>query len=241
MIFFLVFSVYSVNASNIGVQVSGAISSDFKVSAIEEDNNFIAMYFGLHNTGSLDYSARARMDIMGGEQVMFTGWSNEKQVNPGQRTGFVVYGYKPDASNLSLRPRIYYGNELEELAPLETDRVDIDPEHAFRLTSFRTYDRSIRFDLTSNQSLEDVIIMPKAYSSVWIFEQKKIDRLDKGRTKEVIIPYEVGNFRERDIIIAIATEDGLFYQEQQFKLRMESGIMKYVHIFLDWLGSFFRS
>jgi len=232
----------AVNASNLGVQIYRNVKGDLKITSIEENKNIIGVYLGLHNTGSTEYGARARIDIMENEQVLFTGWSVKHEINPGQRKGFVIYAYKPDASNTSLRARLYYGNEMTELDPVGTgSREAAATKAAFQVFNFRTYDRYIRFDVASNRSVEGVLIMPHGYPGTWVFEQKRIDRFEKGTVKEIVIPYETGFFREQNITIAFATEDGSYFQEHDFWLKRETGIMKYVSLFLDWLGAFFRS
>jgi len=239
----LVIIVHFIDASEIKIQVSEKISSDFKTTAVEEDRNIITAYLGVHNTGSIEYDARARMDIMSGDQILFTGWSKVIKINPGQRTGFVIYGYKPDATNLSLRMRLYHGNEIKELEPLGiSDRnMTFDVVNPFKIMNFRVYDDNIRFEVTSNHSLSDVLIIPKAYSGSWVFEQRRIEAIGEGEIKEIILPYHTGFFRERNVTIAIASADGKYYNEHEFRLRREAGLLKYINLFMDWVGGFFRS
>jgi len=234
--------VSAVNASKFGVQIYRNVKSDLKITSIEENNNIIAVYLGSHNTGSTGYGARARIDIMEKEQILFTGWSVKQEINPGQRKGFVIYAYKPDASNMSVRTRLYYGNEMAELEPVGIgSREAAVTKEAFKIFNFRTYDSYIRFDVASNQSVEGVLIMPQGYPGTWVFEQKRIDSFEEGTVKEIVIPYKTGFFREQNITIAFATEDGSFFQKHDFWLKRETGMMKYVSLFLDWLGAFFRS
>jgi hypothetical protein len=229
-------------ASMVDLQINEGVQGDFKLMDIEEDDSIISVYMGLHNIGSIEYGARARIDIMSGSDILFTGWSGSIYVNPGQRKGFVIYGLVPDAPNLELRPRLYYGNEIEELAPVRLAAKGSAgvPGHAFRILNFRTYDGYFRFDVMSNRSLEDIVIMPGGLPGTWIYEQYKIESIDEGALKEVKIPYHTGFFRERPVTISIATEDGSYYQEQQFELKRQVGIMRYINQLADWLAGFFR-
>jgi len=232
----------SADASKMGVYVADIMNIDFKIPELGEKNNMITARAGIHNTGSIEYAARVRMDIMSNSDVLFTAWSDEKRITPGQREGFVLYGYRPEASNLSMRTRAYYGNEMHELEPFYIGEWETaETKTAFSVMNFRTYDSYIRFDIMSNQSLEGVVVFPASYPSTWIFEQERIDGLERNAIKEVMIPYETGFFRERDISIVMATEDGSYYQEQVFTLNRETGLMKYVHLLMDFLGGIFRS
>ena len=232
-------------AGRVSVQIYGTVISDFRVAEIDDGSSTVAVYLGAHNTGSIEYAARARIDIVDGEQVLFTGWSEKKELNPGQRKGFVVYGYKPDASNLSVRARLYHGNEISELGPVAISGSEADgatpPLSAFSIMNFRVYDSHIRFDIASNQSVEDILIIPQGLPATWVIEQAKIGSMRAGSVNEVILYYETGFFRERDITIAAATEDGRYYSGQSFQLRKESGIAKYINLFTDWVGGLFRS
>jgi hypothetical protein len=234
-------------AGSVSVQIYGTVMNDLKVTEIEEGDSAVTVYLGAHNTGSIEYGARARIDIMDGEQTLFTGWSEKMELNPGQRKGFVVYGYKPEASNLSVKARLYHGNEITDIEPVpisgrDTGAAGANPvTSAFSIMNFRAYDSHIRFDLVSNQSVEDVLIIPQGLPSTWVIEQAKIESMRAGSVKEVVLYYETDLFRERDITIAAATEDGSYYSEQMFRLRKETGITKYINLFTDWLGGLFRS
>jgi len=107
--------------------------------------------------------------------------------------------------------------------------------------NFRVYDSHIRFDLASNRSAGDVLIIPQGLPATWVIEQAKIEGMDAGSVKHVVLYYETGFFRERDVTIAAVTEDGRYYSEQAFKLKKESGIMKYINLLMDMLGGLFRS
>ena len=229
-------------ASKVDVHVSGIMTSDFKVTKIEETNNVIALYVGVHNTGSFIYDTTARMDIMDGNIILATGWSKTEIINPGNRKGLVVYGYKPDSNNISVRARLHYGNEITEqpLTPIN-ERVDAEYEPAFSVYNLRTYDNFIRFDLETNQTLDNILILPQGFPATWKISQEKIDHMESGTIKQVVLPYQTNVFKERDISILVVTEDGLHLNEYVFKLKKETGFMKYINIFVDLLGGLFRS
>lgn len=228
-------------ATVVDLHIKEDVQSDFKLTSVEDEDNIVSVYMGVHNIGSVEYGARARIDIMHDDDILFTGWSNSINVNPGQRKGFVIYGVVPNTTNLRLRSRLYYGNEIEELDPVTLAPVGGKVAgHAFKIVNFRTYDDYFRFDVMSNRSLEDIVIIPRGLPGTWIYEQYKIESIDAGAMKEVRIPYQTGFFRERTIIISIATEDGSYYQEQQFQLQRQRGIMKYINLLSDWLAGFFR-
>jgi len=230
------------HATKMGVGIADTLSIDFKTVSVEEKGNVIVVHLGAYNTGSIEYDVRARVDIMSGSNVLFTGWSEIKEFNPGDKKGFVVYGYKPDADNLSIRARVYYGNEIKELEPLYVEkREQTTPKTAFSVSNFRVYDNYIRFDLFSNQSVENVLVLPNNYPVSWIFNQKRIERIEKNTIKEVIIPYESKFFHRQRISIIVTTEDGGYYQQWEFGMQRERGIMKYIHLIMDILGSVFRA
>jgi len=241
-VFVLVILVQAACASEMDVEVTSAVNGSFRVAEFQEKGSIFSLNIGAHNTGSESYDVRVRADVVRDKRILFTGWSSRNAIIPGERKSLSLYGYKPAMPGLSLMIRVYNGNEITELGPvLLNDTKPFPSQTAFAIENFRTYDDYIRFDLIASKTLDNVVIFPKDFPGTWIFGQQRMERMEKGAIKEVRIPYETGFFSKRDLSVAVATVDGIYYQEKEFPLEREQGVMKYIHLVMDFLGGVFRS
>jgi hypothetical protein len=236
IILFLFLIAGTANAIEIKVNISEVLNVT-AYSFSDLTNNIFKGTYELYNTGSLGYKARIRIDILKEEHTLFTGWSDEKALMAGEMKTFEVYWYTAELGNYSIRTRIYYGNEIRDLNETKIEIKNVIPaKDVFQIKNFRTYDKSIKFTLISNQSLSDVIIIPTNYPTSWIFEQKKIN-LEANRRKIVVLPYD-GLFYSRPVTIMIFTEDGRYATTKTFQMEKEVGLMKYIHFLIDNLRDF---
>ncbi len=232
---------YPVFASEVDVEVSSTVNGSFMVSDFQQIGSFFYIKVGAHNTGSEAYGARVRADVVNGRNIIFTGWSQEKPVAPGEKKSFTVFGYRLPASNQELMIRIYHGNEIAGIGPIGLNSsVPAARGEAFSIENFRTYDDYMRFDLHSNRSLHDIAVFPRGFPGSWIIGQASINSMEANGITEVRLPYETGFFQKRDITIVMATRDGMVYQEQNVSIEREEGIMMYIHLLMDFLGGIFR-
>lgn len=186
------------------------------------------------NSGSLGYKARARIDIFNDSETVFTGWSEEKTLAPGMRDILEVCWFEPNASGKFLgRLRVYYANEILEKEGFEFNKIKRSSEDIFLIEDFRTYDNHVRFSIKPLKTVESVIVFPSDYPSSWVFEQKKIDKIEKNDRISVELPYKADFWFNHSVKINVVAENGSYYSSKTFGLKKEEGIMKYINMLID--------
>ena len=188
------------------------------------------------NTGSVGYKARARLDVFNDSGIIFTGWSKEKTFAPGIRDTLETCWFDPNASGKFFgRMRIYYANEILEKERFEFNKVKRASEDVFLIEDFRVYDNYVKFSIKPLKTVENVIVFPSNYPLGWIFEQKKIDRIEKNDRISVELPYNANFWLNHTIKINVVAENGKYYSSKTFALQKERGIMKYINMLIDYL------
>lgn len=228
-------------AGIIEIEVKMKLSGKATITSLQRFNNVVKLVTEFYNTGSVPYKARARLDILNESNLIFSGWSEEKELMPGERKEFEIFWLSSsEAKNLTARIRVYFGNEIfEENRSFNIDYVR-SSESIFQIKNFRTYDNYVRFEVRANQSLEKVIVIPSDYMHGWIFEQVKIENFTSNKNIEVKIPYIPTIWREGKVKINVFTEDGKYYSSQTFELKKEKGPLKYLHMIYDKLSLIFN-
>jgi hypothetical protein len=229
IVFLLILFLTSASVIKVGIkkELKGNITAIFP----ESKNGVLSLTLEFFNTGSIAYKARARLDVLNSSEVIFTGWSKEETVMPGEAKNFEVFYYSGKTENLTSRIRVYYANEIMEKwlnFSLENKKV---PENVFQVKNFRVYDDYIRFEVKSSKPLTAIII-PRNYMPGWIFEQKKVE-LEANKNKEVVIPFNSQVWFSHDILLEIVSKDGSYYYSNSFYLEKEKGLMKYIHFLTD--------
>ncbi|UCD07202.1 MAG: hypothetical protein JSW41_05250 [Candidatus Aenigmatarchaeota archaeon] len=237
----LFLSISIAGATEIEVLVSKSLEGNLKVAGIQNDAGVIELSTEFHNTGSVSYKARVRMDVLDGTKTLFTGWSDKKMIVPGERKNFKIYWYRTNTrGDFPSTIRVYYGNEITEPKIVNLTVYTINTEDVFKIHDFKTYDDYLRFDLEANKTVNETIVFASEYPMGWIFEQVKIDEIKEGRSAEVIIPYQTDLYYQDNIKIMIVTKDCRYHKEDTFGLERLTGISKYINLFLDWLKNLFR-
>jgi hypothetical protein len=190
------------------------------------------------NSGSVAYKTRLRIDILNPREIMFTGWSKEETMMPGERKNFEIYWYTPKTENIVAKVIAYYERERTEREMRLKIVNNQTSEDVFQIKNFRTYDDHVKFQIKSNRTLGNVLVIPKNYMMGWVFEQKKMENLDENKNVEVIIPYETDVWFSHDVNIEVVTEDGRYHSVFSFSLNKEEGLWKYIHYIIDELSLF---
>lgn len=234
---FLFFLVALVSAQTIKIGVKMELKGNISAIFYNVSNGVLRINPEFYNSGSVAYSARARLDILNSTDIIFTGWSREEMLMPGERKDFEIFYYTSKTlENITARIRIYYGFEMvERKIELKIESMQAS-EDIFQIKNFRTYDDSIKFQLRSSKNLKNVLIIPRDYMISWMFEQKRIENLNKNRNTEVVLPYEASAWLSPNITIEVVTEDGRYHSVSQFSLQKEEGILKYIHYLTDKLS-----
>ena len=240
ILIFLLFLVPLVSAGFVEIGVKMEVRGNVSALFYNISNGVLKLNLEFFNTGSVAYKARARLDILNSTDTIFTGWSNEETLMPGQRKSFDIYWYSPRTENkLVAKLRVYHGKEIVEREMKFKVKNIQTSEDVITIKNFRTYDEFIKFQIRSTKPLKNVLVIPKDYMIGLIFEQKKIENLDGNKNIEVIIPYEADVWFPYDITIDVVTDDGKYYSTFSFNLQKEKGLWKYIHYLTDKLDLFF--
>jgi len=235
--FLLIFlTLPAVFAQTIRVGVKMELKGNITAFSYNASNGILAINSEFYNSGSVPYRARARLDIVNSSDIIFTGWSKEELLMPGERKNFELFYYTDESlENITAIVRIYYGFEVaERKIELKLENLKT-PEDIFQIKNFRTYDSYVKFQLRSNKPLRNVLVIPRNYMMGWAFEEKRIENLEANKNVEIVLPYEAPVWLPQNITIDIVTEDGNYHSAAQFLLQKEAGIMKYIHYLTDKL------
>jgi hypothetical protein len=140
----------------------------------------------LFNSGSTGYKARIRLDIFDKDNLIFTGWSDERQFFPGNRETYDLYWYPPNIKGkFKASIEVYFAHEINKIKQINFDvkSSSKSQENIFDILDFKTYDDEIVILVKSNKTVENIVFMPSNYVNNWIFEQKKINKLENGKLK----------------------------------------------------------
>ena len=248
-VFILLFLPYISYSQEVKVGVKEILESEItslKYNSLLEPGEPFKVSFELYNSGSIDYRARVRLDIINQTNLYYTGWSEEKAIWPGSSGYFEVYWYPVNITgSLEARVRIYYANDIKELKPIKFKITGISKlEKDIEIIDFKTYEDRIVVSLRSNEELKDIIIVPSGYPYGWIFEQSKIEKIGKDEEKKVEIKYEPTIWKETEVMIHVFTEDGKYYTNKSFLMKKEESNVNILSYFIKifkifWLSPLF--
>lgn len=241
LIFSSLFLFHLVRAVLIDVEIPKSLEGNLTSFSYNSSQDIMKFQSEFYNIGSIAYKARIRLDFINNSKPIFTGWSNEKSLMPGDRKNFEIYLYNNSTGNFSLRLRIYFGNEIQERFFTIEKKYSFSPEDVFEIKNFRTYDDFIVFDIKANKNVENVVILPHGFPIGWIFEQKKIDFLSEGKEKTVAIKYYPTVWTEEKITLIVASDEGKHKTERAFEMKKEVGILWLIHYLTDQFKLFLRA
>ncbi len=230
----LMASVYAIRieidvAGSLGIRVTNILYND-TVEVFESLSE-------LYNTESISYTARMRMDFYNeSNSLVYSAWSQEKPLAPGDRQSYFIYWYPKKPGNYLAHVRVYFGNEILDYKKINfTATATITETGTFTVSDFRTFDEYIKFRLSSNETVENVIVYASKYPTTWIFEQSVVGKLESGKKTNIVIPYEPTFWNPTEIEITVVTLDGNKYSTYQVFMQRETGIKKYLIIIFDWM------
>lgn len=234
LIFLTVFISVSYS-SLIDVQITEILMGNLTAITYDNSSNSVKLVSEVYNTGSIGYKNRVRMEVFNDSKLIFTGWSKEKVLMPGDKKTFETYWYEQNGV-YSIKMRMYFGNEIKEVKTfdLKLDNYK-QPEDVFEITGFRTYDNFIVFDVKSKMDVENVVIMPSQYRYGWVFEQESIESMSANVSKAVKINYHPTVWSPSGMSIRIVSDEGVYYSEEAFEMNRETGLMGALYYLLDSL------
>lgn len=217
------------------VEVDIAESLDGNIVSLLYDNssNVVKFTTEFYNTGSIGYKTRLKFEIFEGNKMVFSSWSKEQTMMPGDKHVFENYWYgKKDVYYMKLK--VYLGNEIKQYKKFEVSiNRDIDSESVFKIRNFRTYDDFMIFDVQTDRDVENVVVMPSKYRYGWIIEQENIDFIKGNTSKTVKIKYYPTVWSPSDIKMVVVSDEGKYFSEQSLVMEKHEGLTGLFYLFID--------
>jgi hypothetical protein len=222
----------------VSTSIEVEINEDIKGEIIHEYQNvsFNVVRFEaeFYNTGSIPYSARARVFVYDENKSVFSGWSQENVLMPGEKKTFYIYWYASSPGEYNSILRFYFGNEMvENEKKVFQVSESLNPEDVFEIKNFRTYDNSVVFDVISKKDVSEAVVIPYGYVPGWIFEQGIVENIKEGLIKTVTINYYPTVWKPADLKLSIIAENGKYFSEKTMKMEKEEGLAKLFYNILD--------
>lgn len=219
---FLIKIVYS---SLIEVGINETLKGNISSIMYDNNSNIVRFSIEFYNTGSIGYKNRIKIEISDNKDLIFNGWSQEKDMMPGEKKVFDIYWYNNITGVYSAKLKAYFGNEIVEFNNFEFSiNKSLESEDNFEIRNFRTYDNYIIFDLYSKEESKNVTIIPDRYASGWIFEQKEISNISKDSSKLVVISYYPSLWTPSTVDLLIASDKGKYYTEKTIEMKKNGGL-----------------
>lgn len=221
-------------ASLIEVDILETLEGDISSLNYDNSSNIVKFTTEFNNKGSVSYKTRIKIVVFDGDDVIFTSWSKENVLMPGDKKVFENYWFS-DGGKYDMKIRAYLGNEIKDYKKFEISLKDIEPEDVFEIKNLRSYDDYVVFDVFSSRDVEDVVIMPSQYILGWIFEQESIENMHANSTKTVKISYYPSVWMPSDVKILVASDEGKYFSEESFEMEKNTGLWGLFYFWLDSL------
>jgi hypothetical protein len=214
----------TVNGLEIKVGINEVLEG--KVTTVKYDSIIDGVFktrLEFFNPGSVSYNARIRLDIFNKTDLLYTTWSQEEPIYPSGMKNFYVYWYPLNLTgNFTGRIRVYYANEIMELDPIELYVMRTPtPDSSIEILDFKTYEDEVEVSFKINKTIDNIIIVPSKYPKGWIFEQKKIEKINENKIQKATLSYKPSLWESKEITIDIFTEDGKYYTTKSFLMEKE--------------------
>ena len=221
-------------SSYIEVGINSVMKGNAIAITYDNTTNIAKFSTEFFNSGSVGYSARARVEIYDNSTLLFSGWSQQKELTPGERNTFDIYWYTNETKNYGVIVRMYYGNEITDYDKFNvTIGRSMQRNDSFEIYNFRTYDDHVIFDIRSSQDAKGVVIMPSQYTYGWIFEQKELGDMSKGSTRTVVLKYYPSLWAPSPVSIMVASDGGRLYAEKTLDMKKETGLAGIIMSIID--------
>ncbi len=242
-------SVSSVYGTAVNVNVAehlGTISKEIDCCAL--DDKVMTASFDVFNSGSIAYAARVRVDMFDDENdaKITSIWSEGLELNPGQRDSISLYWYEPSDTTRTAKVRLYRGYDILNLEDItwvfngsglsENSESLVGSDKLGGTINFedvRVHDDTIKFKMTADDDIGKIIVYPIRYKDGWIFEQTVVVDVIADKPQTAYVNYDTELFYENEIKLIAVSSDGRYYGEQMVLLKRESGIRKWLNLFVD--------
>ena len=232
---FILILVPAACSTSIEVNVIELLDTNVKyIDCCMLNSNVMSASYDVFNTGSVAYAARIRLDIMDGAKKVTSIWSSESLLNPGERDTINMYWYEPEDKTITASARLYRAYDIVDIGNITWVFNDASTSYdALDIEKIRVYDDKIKIKITAKNDTEKIIIYPVKYTAGWLFEQNVIEDVIAGKSRTLYMNYDAGVFREAEITLVAVSEDGKYYGENTFLLKKETGVRKWIGMFMD--------
>lgn len=221
-------------AALIEVDILEILEGDISSLNYDNSSNIVKFTTEFNNRGSVPYKTRIKIDVFDGDGVIFTSWSKENVMMPGDKKIFENYWFN-DGGKYDVKIRAYLGNEIRDYKKIEIFLQDVESEDIFEIKSLRTYDDYMVFDIFSKRDVKNVVVMPSQYRLGWIFEQESIESMRANSTKTVKISYYPSVWLPSDVKILVVSDEGKYFSEESFEMEKNTGLWGLFYFWLDSL------
>ncbi len=211
----------------VNIYVSGSIDGRIPHSNIPEEVNNTPQSFLVvwENTGSIGCRFRLRADIYeiinDTKKQVYTSWSEETPIEPGEQANLIAYWYPKSPGNFTVRTFLYYCNTIRDgpRANFTVFKQNITAKEIPVEVKTESTESYVAFRFNSKENIENLVIIPDEYPFGWTFDSKKVDWIEEGKEKIVKLDYEAGIWKERNVSFDIVTLDGRYYQSKEITLK----------------------
>ena len=234
LIFFL--SILQAKSLVVDVNVPEILDSRISSFIIDKSNpNVVNVKVEVHNTGSLPFNSRVRLDIFGLKGLNRTVWSEEKLINPSEKKVFNLFFYSNESDYFRVKSRIYYSNEIMDYKDVtfELEKTKQETSDIFFIKKMRISKDHLKFDIKSEEN-GNYVISFFGYPKSWIVEQEVIS-LKAGKWSPVKVNFKPVGDLNKKLGLEIFSLDGNFYKLIEFKPKRESKIEEIYGNLLDLL------
>ena len=232
---FILILVPAACSTSIEVNVIELLDTNVKyIDCCMLNSNVMSASYDVFNTGSVAYAARIRLDIMDGAKKVTSIWSSESLLNPGERDTINMYWYEPEDKTITASARLYRAYDIVDIGNITWVFNDASTSYdAIDIEKIRVYDDKIKIKITAKNDTEKIVVYPVKYTAGWLFEQNVIEDVIAGKSRTLYMNYDAGVFHEAEITLVAVSEDGKYYGENTFLLKKETGIRKWIGMFMD--------
>lgn len=223
-------------ASTVDVSISEELQVKIRVLNFTANNGVIKSKVELFNTGSVDYGGRVRIDIIKGDSVVYTTWSDEKLLFPSDKKIFDLVGYLPEEGDYKAVVKVYYGPEKMEQRDIKfKNSFSTEAKDSFYIERIRADDNFVKFDVKAIQNISEVFVTIYQYPKSWIVETQNIGSAVEGKRIPVKIKYYPSLWEGKNVSIQIFSGDGEHYSVRKITLSRENFFEKVLNFFFDVL------
>jgi len=166
-----------------------------------------------YNSQSISCKTRIEFKIYKNDEYLESVWSEEKITYPGESEYFYSYWLPISEGNFSVRPIVHHCNEVIEGKLINFSVLSLPkPQESIGITAKNLPKGEIEVKIKSNETLKNVVIIPKNYPLGWIFTSKKIEKLE-GEEK-TILTYKPSVWSKETVTLQAISVDGKYSSKE---------------------------